>query len=364
MFAARWNWYLNLLRLKFRMARKWSAIQGHDPKLDMANYIDLFKEIWQDAAKRLSAEFSEVSRGIWKIAYEDRVTVIFNFKVQIDDPVVLNIASNKALCYRLMVQAGLSVPDHQTFTLQQLEKAKDFMERFQGGSFVVKPGHGTAAGRGVTTHIESFKECFHATALASLFSDEMIIERFIPGESYRLLVLNDRVIHASRRRGLRIKGNGQSTIGQLVENERRHRINGKRISGKIKPDRDYQATLKAQGLTSHSIPEAGKEILVKGLDNPSGKNIEVCTFYNENVTSLICQDLRDQAIRAARILNSKFAGVDIITLDPTLPLKESGGVINEINTTPGLHHHYNLHNAEDLPPAVHVLKYLLKIKNF
>ena len=35
-----------------------------------------------------------------------------------------------------------------------------------------------------------------------------------------------------------------------------------------------------------------------------------------------------------------LAGVDVITPDPSRPLVESGGVINEVNGTPGLHHHY------------------------
>jgi cyanophycin synthetase len=59
-------------------------------------------------------------------------------------------------------------------------------------------------------------------------------------------------------------------------------------------------------------------------------------------------------------MNSGFAGIDIITLDPSVPLSESGGVINEVNTTPGLHHHYNHANADSSGPAVDVLKCLLR----
>ena len=53
--------------------------------------------------------------------------------------------------------------------------------------------------------------------------------------------------------------------------------------------------------------------------------------------------------------------IDIITFNPGISLESSGGVINEINTTPGLHHHYNLLNDHGTPPAVPVLKYLLGI---
>ncbi len=62
---------------------------------------------------------------------------------------------------------------------------------------------------------------------------------------------------------------------------------------------------------------------------------------------------------AARILKSDFVGVDLIMSDPSAPLDESGGVINEVNTTPALHHHYDI-NVERFPePAVEALSLLL-----
>jgi D-alanine-D-alanine ligase-like ATP-grasp enzyme len=85
----------------------------------------------------------------------------------------------------------------------------------------------------------------------------------------------------------------------------------------------------------------------------------VRTVYDQSVTHLICKDIRERAERVARLLNSRFAGIDVITLDPALPLEESGGVINEINTNPGLHHHY-VCGDEDSTPALSVLSYLLK----
>ena len=44
--------------------------------------------------------------------------------------------------------------------------------------------------------------------------------------------------------------------------------------------------------------------------------------------------------RVVRAVGSSFAGVDVVTVDPTRPLRDSGGVFLEINTTPGIHHHY------------------------
>ena len=41
-------------------------------------------------------------------------------------------------------------------------------------------------------------------------------------------------------------------------------------------------------------------------------------------------------------MGSDFLGVDVITPDPSVPLRASGGVISEVNTTPALHHHYDV----------------------
>jgi cyanophycin synthetase len=76
---------------------------------------------------------------------------------------------------------------------------------------------------------------------------------------------------------------------------------------------------------------------------------EVRTVYNTVVTELLCPSLRETAERAAQVLGSDLVGVDVITTDPSRPLSEAGGCVNEVNTTPALHHHYDPH-PEHLGP--------------
>jgi cyanophycin synthetase len=38
----------------------------------------------------------------------------------------------------------------------------------------------------------------------------------------------------------------------------------------------------------------------------------------------------------------RLAGVDVITPDASRPLEEAGGVVAEVNGTPGIHHHYHV----------------------
>lgn len=356
------SWDLQFLRFKYRIANIWARFTGNKKNVYVWERVSFYKEMWKEASSQLSAQFLELGEGIWEIRYRTRVTRINIHMVELDDPVILSLAGNKPLCYALMKEKKLPIPEHVVFKLNELDKAKRFMEENEG-LFVIKPAIDTSAGMGVTTHIKSYRECRIAAALASLYNDQIIIERFIPGEAYRILLLGGKLIHASRRRGLRVKGDGKSTIKELIEGQNKRSL-GQEHNDKVKQiklDREYKSTLEAQGLSSNSVIGEGSEILVKGFDKSLDTNAEVRTVYNESVTDLICKRISEQAIRAARIINSQFAGVDIITLDSTVPLEDSGGIINEINTTPGLQHHYNLFNNEDtISPAVTVLSYLLE----
>lgn len=357
----RTNWPLRTLRLRYRLGKSWDRLVGRESGLDMSTMTDFYKRTWSEAARELGAGFTEVAEGLWKVSTPERTTLINNYVVQIDDPVVLNIAGNKSICYRILKGAGLTVPENLTYTVDTIEAAEDFVLARKGSCFVVKPSAGTSGGRGITTHLKTFKECLRASVLASLYSRELIIERLVPGESFRLLVLDGQMILASRRTGLWITGNGTSTAKELA---------GKAAKSGAAPDapvteedRDLEATLAAQGLAAGSVLRAGESVLAKSVKGRTGRYVEVRTAYDEDATGLICPELKKEAESAAAAMGTRFAGIDIVTIDPSVPLKRSGGAIVEVNTTPGLHHHYNLNNTpagtHGSSPAVRVLGYLL-----
>jgi D-alanine-D-alanine ligase-like ATP-grasp enzyme len=349
--------FIRLLRLRCRIGKAWAGATGKDPNVDMSSYIPFYKSLWEDAARRIGGGFEELAPGYWRVTAGDRSTMIHNYKVGIDDPVTFHIAGNKPLCYRLMREEGLSIPEYLSFRLNDMEAVRRFMEK-EGGLFVVKPAVGTAGSRGVTTHIADFPECRHASALASLFSPDLLIEPHVPGESYRLLILDGRLLHAVRRRGVRVKGDGKSSVRRLLE-----LVAGSGTGVGSFWDRDVNSLLALCGYTPDSIPGDGEELLVASRSGASRNHVEALTYYDEAVSGQIGDDLRDQAVRAARAIGSRFAGVDVITVDPSVPLNRSGGAIHEINTTPGLHNHYNLSGESEnsTPAAVPVLKYLLGI---
>jgi D-alanine-D-alanine ligase-like ATP-grasp enzyme len=343
-------------RLLVRLHMVLRSYLGWSEQIYVSDRIAEYRNMWQAVAEAERADFKVLAEDIWEIELNGNQTRIRNDIMEFDNPVTLEIAGRKPLVYNLLHERGLRVPPHLVFRYDELDKAGSFLKQYPAGC-VIKPAHGTSSGQGVTTHILSQREVRKASILASHYCKELIIEPMIPGECYRLLVLNGKVIHAVCRRGYQLKGDGFSTISELIRRE------NEKLSGKGLPifdiDRDCLFTLSYQNLSLNSTPGKDMEFIGKSVNDPTRKYIEVRTVYNTPVTGRICSALIENALEAAKIMRSKFVGVDFITVDASKPLEESGGVINEVNTTPGLHHHYDIKSEKYPVIARDILKALL-----
>jgi cyanophycin synthetase len=105
-------------------------------------------------------------------------------------------------------------------------------------------------------------------------------------------------------------------------------------------DRDLHFTLGYQGLDLRSSPAAGQVVVLRSMGE-TGRFTDLRTVYNHGALDEIGPAVREDAERASEIVGADFLGVDVITRDASVPLATSGGVINEVNTTPALHHHYD-----------------------
>ncbi|RJQ84719.1 MAG: hypothetical protein C4519_04480 [Desulfobacteraceae bacterium] len=347
---------LKLQRLFLRLHKIGEQITGTSGQTYVWHRVDEYRRMWQKAADHLGAEFSILTGDLWEIRKNGKKTRILNDKLQFDDPVTLNLAGMKPVVYRLLSEAKLRVPESRCYKLEDWYDVSSFLKRHPHGC-AVKPAHGTSSGQGVTTHVMTLQELKKASILASLYCHELLIEPMIAGESYRLLVFKGDVLQAVRRRGLRLTADGTASIAELY---RRHsgitETQGRRIA---RQDWDFRFTLSYQELTPDSIPAAGQQILVRSMGEPKASKAEVRTVYDEDVSGLVCAALKNDAVQAAKIVGSDFLGVDFITTDPTVPLAQSGGVINEVNTTPGMHHHYNPTTEAYPKVAIQLLKDLL-----
>lgn len=342
------------------MHKMWMDWKGSSNQIYFEQRLDEYRAIWQAVAKEIGARFTVLSDDLWELDLDGRKTMIHNYQLEFDNPVVLHLAGNKPLVHRLLREKDIPVPEYIVFHLSELPKAYEFLEHHRSGC-VIKPANGYG-GKGVTTHVLTRREVRKASILASLYSHDLLMEPLIPGESYRILVIGGKMVQAVCRRGTRLKGDGISKVSELIEAENMElRNQGRQI---LDVDRDCLFTLEYQNLTLDSIPSKDQELLIKSVDDLTRKQVEVRTVYNETVTDLVCDSLKHDAELAASVINSDFVGVDVITTNPSIPLKESGGVVNEVNTTPALHHHYDVNREKYPQPAIQAISILLKKQSF
>jgi len=314
---------------------------------------EFYERMWRDAAlelggtsKRLTADVSEMTFDGFRTRVNENVT-------SIDDPVTLAVLHDKPLTYRLLAAQGLCVPRHATFSTKNMGPAVEFLKSF-GFDCVVKPACGTGGGRGVTTGIQRLSHLAKAAAFASVYCDELLIEEQVDGDNYRLLYLDGQLIDCFVRRLPTVLGNGRSSVRGLVELANQERLRNKTDISQVLLtfDLDMYRTLAKQGLSLSAVPAKGRTVTLKTVVN------ENSGVDNVTATASLCQSVINDCAKAVRILGARFAGVDVITRDPRVPLAESGGVILEVNGTPNLYYHYKKKDGP-FPVAVHLLKRII-----
>jgi cyanophycin synthetase len=345
-----------LLKALFYLRRLFGQLPGRNAAAESAVRLrgEFYERLWESAAAEVGANFKRLGFGICELSRDGLATRVQQNCTAIDDFVTMTVALNKALVNSLLAEEGLPIPRHIKFTLRTLSRATDFLDQVQGPC-VLKPASGTGGGQGVTTGIRTRCQLAWAATLTAQTGAEMLLEEQIPGDNYRLLYLDGVLLDAVQRRPPSVTGDGRSPIRQLVEATNAARLRrGATISQVLLTiDLDMRNTLARQGLSLASVPGAGIVVPVKTVINQN------FAADNVTVTDRLGPSLIADSARAARCVGVRLAGIDVITRDPTVPLAESGGVIIEVNTTPGFHYHYHK-NDGDFPVAVRVLEQLFR----
>ena len=246
--------------------------------------------------------------------------------------IAVEIASDKNLTKALLQQAGIPVPEGATVrTLEQAQRAAARL----GGIVTVKPLDGNH-GRGVTTRCGTPEEVATAFERAREHGRTIIVERFIAGDDYRILVSGNRVVAAARRRPPQVTGDGSSTIRQLVETENLNPARGDghtNILTKIPLDGLTATALAEQGHTFDTVLPGGATARLRGNANLSSGGTA------EDVTDLLPPLTRTLCVRAAQKVGLDVAGLDLVCRDIAAPLAGGNGAFIEINAAPGIRMH-------------------------
>jgi len=242
------------------------------------------------------------------------------------------IAQDKDLTRTLLAEAGIPVPEGRP--VADAADAWAVAEEI-AAPVVVKPRYGNQ-GRGVSVDLKSREEIERAWQLAREQDACVVVERFVTGDDYRLLVVGGRVVAAARRRPPTVTGDGFLTVKQLADrvNEDPQRCGDHATClSPVIIDDVALAVLDEQGLTPESIPEDGRMVLLRQNANLSTGGT------SEDVTDIVHAEVAARAVEAARIIGLDVAGIDIVTSDISQPLESQRGVVIEVNAGPGLRMH-------------------------
>jgi D-alanine-D-alanine ligase-like ATP-grasp enzyme len=294
-----------------------------------------YKSVWEEAAESVGASVTYLYGSLAEIRCGDSVLRVDRNTTSLDDPVTLRVAGNKPLVYRLLAEHGLPVPGHCVCRADDLHAAWAFVAQ-PGRRCVVKPARSTGGGLGITTGIVTRRQLLAAMGRAGAYCADVIVEEQIEGGNYRLLYLDGELLDAVERRPPAVRGDGMSTIRHLVEAENADRMAaGMAVSqAVIHVDSELRHTLKASGRELGSVPAADELVVLKTVVNDNRRT------DNVPAADRVCRDVVQSCSRAAAAVGARLAGVDVITPDPGAPLAEVGGIVGEVNTTPGYYFHY------------------------
>ncbi len=324
---------------------------------DRAKFNELrrryYQRYWESAAREYGAEIESMGFDYFRIRKGGRWTFVNRSDVMIDDHLTLRIAGNKLLTYRLLEEAGYEAPRYFSYNLSTLSQAAEFLKGLNR-PVMVKPARGGGAGRGITK-VCNKKQLIAASFRAASISPDLMLEEQIKGGSYRLLYLDGEYIDAIRRDPPAVTGDGKSSIRELIERENAARLSGPEIRAlhPITLDLECETYLHENGVNLRTIPALGTPVTLKTIVN------ENAAEQNHVVRDQVHPSIVKLGRRVLSVFDVKLAGVDLITPDISVPLEECGGVINEINTQPGLHHHDLVAEKDDrVPLAARLLDYL------
>ena len=242
-----------------------------------------------------------------------------------------SIGQDKDLTKRLLHAAGVPVPLGQP--VETVDEAWAVAQKV-GLPVVVKPQDGNQ-GKGVTVNITDRAQLEEAYKNAADYGTVMV-ERFLPGQDFRLLVVGDQLVAAARREPPQVLGDGERTVRELVDivnqDPRRGEGHGTALT-KIRLDDIAISRLALQNLTPDSVPEKGQRVVLRNNANLSTGGTAT------DVTDDVHPEVAARAVAAAQMVGLHICGVDMVAETVLRPLEEQGGGFVEVNAAPGLRMH-------------------------
>ena len=285
-----------------------------------------------DAAVARGIPYKRLTKGsLVQFGWGSRQRRIQAAELDATSAVSESIAQDKDLTKKLLLAAGVPVPMGRPVA----DPDEAWAAALQIGlPVVVKPQDGNQ-GKGVTVNIVD-RDHLDIAFRAAAEHGTVMVEKFLPGNDFRLLVVGNKLVAASRREPPQVLGDGLHTVRELVDivNQDPRRGEGHATSlTKIRFDDIAVARLNAQDLTPESIPARGRRVILRNNANLSTGGTAT------DVTGDVHPDAAARAVAAAQMVGLHICGVDMVCESVLRPLEAQNGGVVEVNAAPGLRMH-------------------------
>lgn len=254
------------------------------------------------------------------------------------------IAADKGYTAYFLKQAGYRIIPTKTFHSPAFAKllksrntpaaAYQYAKNVVGLPVIIKPN---SSSQGTFVCLVDDKRTFRRVANKICQIDRnFLVQPFISGRDYRVVVLDGKVISAYERLPLTVRGDGLSAINELLdEKQKKYQASG-RDTVIDKNDFRLDLKLKRQGLKRTTVLPRGQVRAL--LDNcnlsTGGQAIDVTEKIHATFKKLAINIARDMALR--------YCGVDLmVQKDISEPFnkKTNNYWVLEVNASPGLDHY-------------------------
>lgn len=251
------------------------------------------------------------------------------------------LTGRKHLTKIALSNAGVPVPRGERFHMADYRKALDYFAT-QPGPVVVKPSVGTG-GVGVSTGVRSkaefddaWNKIKNSRKAVSRNDGHVLIEEHLPGSDYRFCIVAGRVVSVSSKVPVHVRGDGKSTVTELIERKNNARLEnphvGKRI---IRVDASTAKMLKHQGLVLSSVPKENQVVLLRTANSFSQGADSVEVLDETHPTILAAAEKAAIAFPGLQQM-----GIDFILEDHRVSLDSQRAGICEVNSSPAISSHH------------------------
>jgi cyanophycin synthetase len=244
----------------------------------------------------------------------------------------VEIAGDKDITKTILGFHGVPVPKGDS--TRHLDQAIRIANRI-GWPVVVKPLD-ASHGRGIVTNIHDEEELRIAFEDAKQYRTSVVVERFLTGHDFRLLVIDHKFIAAAQRVPAHVIGDGTHTLAELIDianADPRRGAGHEKVLTKITIDGATERLLALRGMTIDSVPERNQVVTLKTTANLSTGGTSI------DVTDRVHPANIELAERISELVGLDIAGIDVVAPDVETPIAENGGGIVEVNAAPGFRMH-------------------------